>query len=174
MIVERSRADWFRARHLRNCEFECSGDPGAVPERVEDADMADQPSDKTTLLSQLFGQMDRHMDTVLRSSFLQWNRSVWQPPVNLYETADRFLLCMDVANVDYEKIDIQLLGGALTIRGKRRDVTPTEQVRVHVMEIDQGEFRREIDVPQTVDRDRIQASYRDGFLWIELPKTPTE
>jgi HSP20 family protein len=116
-------------------------------------------------------QLDRTMSSLLRNVYASWPaETAWQPPVNLYETVDRFLVCMDLANVDHTKIDVQVEGTLLTIRGRRPDITPTEPVRVHVMEIDHGEFARRVQFPESVDRDRIQASYRDGFLWIELPK----
>jgi HSP20 family molecular chaperone IbpA len=38
------------------------------------------------------------------------------------------------------------------------------------MEIDHGSFCREVELPHDVARDRISAVYRDGLLWIELPK----
>jgi HSP20 family molecular chaperone IbpA len=39
------------------------------------------------------------------------------------------------------------------------------------MEIDHGGFCREVELPEDVDRERIAANYRNGMLWIELPKT---
>ena len=41
------------------------------------------------------------------------------------------------------------------------------------MEIDEGPFRREIDLPAAVDTSQVEATYRKGFLWIRLPKTKT-
>ena len=43
-------------------------------------------------------------------------------------------------------------------------------VRAHHMEIDSGRFCREIDLPGNVDVEAIEATYRNGFLWIRLPK----
>jgi HSP20 family molecular chaperone IbpA len=45
------------------------------------------------------------------------------------------------------------------------------RVRIHLMEIDHGGFCREVELPEDVDKDRIAANYRNGMLWIELPKT---
>jgi HSP20 family protein len=135
--------------------------------------MADRPSEKREMLAQILTQVDRHMTSLFGRSFSQWPvDSVWQPPVNLYETGERFLVCMDLAFVDHSKIDVEVQGNRLRIRGRRPDITPTEPVKVHVMEIDHGVFSREVEFPESVDRERIQASYKDGFLWIELPKKP--
>src|SRR5437763_6046304 len=44
---------------------------------------------------------------------------MWAPNVNLYETEDLYLVCVDLAGVDKEKLDLELLENRLTIRGAR-------------------------------------------------------
>ncbi len=39
------------------------------------------------------------------------------------------------------------------------------------MEIDHGAFSREVELPLDVNRENIAANYRNGMLWIEIPKT---
>jgi len=102
----------------------------------------------------------------------------WTPSVNLYETAGAYLVCVDLAGVEKEKIDIEVADRRLKLRGAR--AVPTyvrpdaaevhEKVRVHLMEIDHGAFTREVEVPSDADPHRISASYRNGMLWIEIPK----
>ncbi len=102
----------------------------------------------------------------------------WAPNVNLYETDDTYLVCVDLAGVDKETISPEVADGRLTIRGTRSvpayddDPAPAEKgkLRVHLMEIDHGAFHREVEIPDRVDQDRIAAHYRNGMLWIELPK----
>ena len=45
------------------------------------------------------------------------------------------------------------------------------KMRVHVLEIDHGSFSRNVELPRNVNKDRIEASYSNGLLWIELPKS---
>jgi HSP20 family protein len=103
----------------------------------------------------------------------------WAPNVNLYETDDTYLVCVDLAGVDKETISPEVSDGRLTIRGTRsvpayddHEPSPAERgkLRVHVMEIDHGAFYREVEIPDAVDQDKIAAHYRNGMLWIELPK----
>ena len=101
----------------------------------------------------------------------------WTPNVNLYETEMAYLVCCDLAGVDKEKIDIEVIDGRLRLRGNRivpmRTDTadpPGSRVRVHLMEIDHGSFARDVELPEDVHHERINARYRDGMLWIELPK----
>jgi HSP20 family protein len=104
---------------------------------------------------------------------------VFTPNVNLYETDNEYQVCVDLAGVDKDKIDIVVIDQRLQIRGNR--VVPpcplppglepdNQKIRVHLMEIDHGAFAREVELPENVFKDRITAKYTDGLLWIQLPK----
>ena len=104
----------------------------------------------------------------------------WAPNVNLYETDDSYLVCVDLAGVDKDSIVPEVLDSRLTLRGARGvpaydghdEPAPPDRgkLRVHVMEIDHGAFYREVEIPDQVDQGKIAAHYRNGMLWIELPK----
>jgi HSP20 family protein len=101
--------------------------------------------------------------------------------------------------VDKSKIDVEVVDQVVKLKGTRSVPTfdpdahegegptpgptaagtgaagsaaPTEhrRIRIHLMEIDHGSFCREVELPEDVDRERISATYRNGMLWIELPK----
>jgi HSP20 family protein len=102
----------------------------------------------------------------------------WTPSVNLYETATTYLVCVDLAGVDKEKIDVEVVDSRLRLRGSRAVPSfspepgePPPKVRVHLMEIDHGAFSREVEIPPDADRHQISANYRNGMLWIEIPKS---
>lgn len=113
-----------------------------------------------------------------------FSHETWTPNVNLYETESAYLVCVDLSGVEKEKIDIEVVDGRLRLGGKRvvpmwpeANSTPGVRVRMHLMEIDHGSFGREVELPQDVHHEQINARYRDGMLWIELPKkhgSPTE
>jgi HSP20 family molecular chaperone IbpA len=44
------------------------------------------------------------------------------------------------------------------------------RAKVHLMEIDHGQFSRDVDLPPDADPDTISANYRNGMLWVEIPK----
>ena len=105
---------------------------------------------------------------------------VFTPNVNLYETEVDYRVCVDLAGVDKDKIDLTVVDQRLTIRGQRavpqcampEGLSEGEQhrLRVHLMEIDHGAFAREVELPHDVVKEQITAKYVDGLLWIELPK----
>ncbi len=97
----------------------------------------------------------------------------FRPAVNLYETQSAFLICVDVAGMDQNDIDVSLERGNVAIRGRRLSPMPPDgsrAVAMHLMEIDHGNFCRTVEVPAGVDASVIDASYHVGMLWITLPK----
>jgi HSP20 family protein len=102
----------------------------------------------------------------------------WTPSVNLYETSGTYLVCVDLAGVDKEKIDVEVIDQRLKLRGARAVPSytspagdPAEKIKVHLMEIDHGAFSREVEIPADANRHQISATYRNGLLWIEIPKS---
>ena len=129
-----------------------------------------------------FSRFTRQAGKVLESvtqgycGFAHTNQT-WAPSVNLYETADAYRVCVDLAGVNKDRIDVNVTGQVLSIRGQREvPRTPhatgaaAQRARVHRMEIDHGPFAREVELPADVDNAAITATYRNGLLWIELPK----
>jgi HSP20 family protein len=129
-------------------------------------------------------QMQRLMEQMQKGFFNFCPSETWTPNVNLYESEAAYIVCVDLAGVDKEKIDVVVEHQKLTLRGARLVPTMPDngqqaagaagehhaKLRVHVMEIDHGPFCREVELPADVDRDRIVAALRKGLLWIELPK----
>ena len=58
--------------------------------------------------------------------------------------------------------------------GEEPEAEPANRrIRLHLMEIDHGAFRREVELPADADREGITANHRNGLLWIEIPKKET-
>ena len=94
----------------------------------------------------------------------------WQPATNLYETENRYMVCMDLAGVNRSEISVEVRQDVLVISGRRESPRPKSRSKVHLMEIDHGNFCRSIAIPSSVSVDNIEARYVDGYLWVELPK----
>lgn len=103
----------------------------------------------------------------------------WKPCVNVYETPTRYLLCVELAGVSADHIDVRTEAGHLHVRGARDkpelpDIAQNEleagAVSVDQMEIDWGRFHRTLQLPPDVNVDEIQALYRQGYLWVILPR----
>jgi HSP20 family protein len=93
----------------------------------------------------------------------------WTPPVDLYETADAFVVTAELPGLRRADIDIRYHDGQLSLQGTRRtpDV-PCE--RYHRVERGHGGFYRRFALPTQVQPDAITADLRDGVLTVTVPK----
>jgi HSP20 family protein len=94
----------------------------------------------------------------------------WAPPADIYETPEAIVVKLELPEVDQRGIDVRVDEGRLLIRGERRlgeEVRREDYLRI---ERAYGSFARSFALPETVDRERIEAAYRDGVLRLTLPK----
>jgi HSP20 family protein len=76
---------------------------------------------------------------------------------------------VEIACVQPDDFRIALYDRQLTISGVRVD--PHSEPRAyHQMEVHFGEFRTDVDLPGQVDREHVEADYRNGLLRVILPK----
>jgi len=100
----------------------------------------------------------------------------WQPPVDIHETAKSLMVKVELAGAKAEELQVSLAADdrVLVISGSRVEghTDRDGRVRCHQLEIYFGPFERTIALPAGVhvDRDKITARYREGFLTVTLPK----
>ena len=93
----------------------------------------------------------------------------WAPPVDLYETPDRYEVIVEVPGLTRDQVQIRIAEGTLTIEGERRSPdVPCEQY--HRVERGHGRFTRSFQLRDTVDSGATTADLRDGVLTISVPK----
>jgi HSP20 family protein len=93
----------------------------------------------------------------------------WTPAVDVYETADRYVVTAEVPGMHRDEVDITVHEGRLTIAGARRQAD-TRCEQYHRVERGHGSFSRTFQLPSPVDGDRVTADLRDGVLTITCPK----
>jgi HSP20 family protein len=98
--------------------------------------------------------------------------SGWRPPTDVYETAQAYVVRVEIAGMREDDFIIELDGRILAIRGVRPDVN--ERRAFHLMEIRFGEFALELELPGPVSEAEVSAVYTNGMLRIILPKTNQE
>jgi HSP20 family protein len=115
------------------------------------------------LVSDFFGPADNGPSS-------RWNRpAAGFPPLNVWEDGDTLYAEAEMPGVKGDDLDISVIAGDLTIRGRRGE-QPSTGVAYHRQERGSGEFNRVLRLPVEVDANRVEASLRDGVLLIKLPK----
>lgn len=94
---------------------------------------------------------------------------VFAPPVDIYESREALTLIADMPGVSIENLSIDLDKDILTMRGS----TSVEGAngRTLLREYAPGDYYRQFTVSQLIDRDKIEASMKDGVLKLVLPKS---
>jgi len=91
------------------------------------------------------------------------------PSVNVVENKEGVLVVAEIPGVLKEDVKVQLQDGTLTISGERKQ--PEEKDSdVLRREIRYGSFSRTIELPESVETEKVTADCANGVLRISLPK----
>lgn len=107
----------------------------------------------------------------LRRWVIVRHATIWRPPTDVYELAGRLIVVVEIAGMRDSDFTVILQGQQVVISGVRQRLTH-QDCAYHQLEIPYGEFRTEVSLPWPVMRDEVTATYRDGFLRVELPHAP--
>ncbi|MBN1936486.1 MAG: Hsp20/alpha crystallin family protein [Anaerolineae bacterium] len=126
-------------------------------ELTDDVRQADKPSDYAI------------NDLMLTVRWLTTRQQkTWRPATDVYETDESVIVKVEVAGVSERDFTISLSNRNLIITGIRRDCDP--KLAYQQLEIPYGQFRTQVFLPYAVEQEEINASYKDGFLTVLLPK----
>ena len=100
----------------------------------------------------------------------QHETAAWTPPIDIYETADRYVITAEVPGVTREQLSVAMDGNRLTLSGSRPVAAGGGARHYHQVERGHGQFARTFEFAEAVAVDRIGADLRDGVLTVTLPK----
>ncbi len=89
-------------------------------------------------------------------------------PMDAYRHGDTFVLNFDLPGVDPDSIDLTVERNALTVTAERH-WQPVEGDQVVAAERRHGTFSRQLYLSDSLDRERIHASYENGVLSVTVP-----
>jgi hypothetical protein len=90
--------------------------------------------------------------------------------VDLYEEGENLVVKVLMPGVKQDDIEVTLDQGMLTIRGRTKQEAERKDRSYIVREHRTGSIVRQVQVPQTVDADAVQATFQQGVLQVILPK----
>lgn len=95
--------------------------------------------------------------------------SGWVPAADLHESAEGYLVTIEVPGLSRADIRIECRGNDLTVSGERSGADCPQ--RYHQLERGHGAFSRVFSFGQPVDGDGVTAELADGVLTVTIPKT---
>src|SRR5262245_46427350 len=94
------------------------------------------------------------------------------PHMDVKETDKEIVVETDLPGIDEKNVSLALQDGVLTIRGERKHEHDEEKENYRVSERRYGSFQRSVRLPDTVDEDKVEATFNNGVLKVSLPKRP--
>lgn len=91
------------------------------------------------------------------------------PRADIYETEEDILIIVDIPGTDEKSIDITLEKNVLTLNAYV-DLNLMEGYTPTLSEYEIGDYQRSFRLSNIIDRDKIEASVKDGILRLKLPK----
>ncbi|WP_452597344.1 Hsp20/alpha crystallin family protein [Pontimicrobium sp. MEBiC01747] len=120
------------------------------------------------ILSNWFDDLfNRDLPSVFTSNF---NTGITLPKVNIKETADAFMVEMAVPGLKKSDFHIDLDNQVLSISTETKEEKEHKEENYTRREFGYSSFKRTFNLPETVNDEKINASYKDGILNILLPK----
>ena len=89
-------------------------------------------------------------------------------PLDVMRHENDVTLRFDVPGIDPESIDVTVDRGVLSVSVKREEER-TASDRFFVRERTMGTFTRRLRLPQDLNGDAVEASYRNGVLEVRIP-----
>ena len=103
-----------------------------------------------------------------------WQPDSWvaMPAMDLVERHEAFEMTAELPGLDEKNIEVNVANGVLTVKGQKEEDKVEKKEDFHLRERRFGSFSRSVRVPDMVDADKIEASFKNGVLKVTLPKKP--
>jgi len=96
------------------------------------------------------------------------------PAFNVWGTPDQVVVMAEIPGIDPASVDISVAGSLLTVRGMRDPEQVEKGASYHRRERWYGKFGKTIELPFTVEADKVEARFSKGILSITLPRSEAE
>ena len=125
-------------------------------------------------------ELRRQMDDLFSRAFgytplssMISGESMNDPDVDIYETDDQIVVTAAVPGYTPEQIQVEATEDAILIQGERQPVYENDKAVQHRQSRAHGYNRFSVSytLPKEIDPNRVNATFRNGILHLEMPKT---
>jgi HSP20 family protein len=132
-------------------------------------------------IDDVFGEFDRSWQA-LRNRF--WRSPVGRtvsdrieagwlpvPAVDIVEKDKAYEVKVELPGIDPANVEVKISDGMLTLKGEKKEEKEEKKEDYYLSERRFGSFQRSFRVPDSVNVDNVDASFKNGLLAITLPKS---
>lgn len=124
-------------------------------------------------------EMDRMFDRFLSEPFgagliepKALRTEGWLPPLDIVDAENEVTIRAEIPGIPVKDLDIAVSGTTLTLQGKKEEMQEKKGENFYRCERRFGSFRRDVELPETIDPDRITAESDNGIVTIHVAKKP--
>ena len=148
----------------------------AAPEKQKRSEVAVKPRplsrsrDFPFFLSRLRDDFDSLFERFAMTWPRGWGEVAdgWRWGLDVKDQDDAVIIRAEAPGFEPGDFDVQVHDGELTLRASRK----TESKKEEGEEWSQRECFQSMTLPAGIDKNKVEATYRNGILTIKLPKTP--
>ena len=115
--------------------------------------------------------IERWFDDFLDTGFLTGSNGAI-PAVDVRETADAYLMEVDLPGHTEKDVEVKMDNNLLTISSKKDEKQEEKKDGYLMRERKYSSFTRSFVLPDEIDREKIDAQFKNGVLSISFPKSP--
>ena len=112
-------------------------------------------------MNRLFDQFDGEDETPMVT---------YAPRMNVTDMEDHIEVTAELPGLNRDQVKLEINDGVLTISGEKTDELEKKDRNLYISERVFGTFRRSFQLPSQVDVNKVEASFKDGILNVNLPK----
>ena len=113
------------------------------------------------------------IDSIINSSLVAYptaHRSNRLSGISMKDTGEQVQVNVELPGVAKEHVTVNVNDGVLTISAERKQPELKENEQWIRNEISYGTFERSINLPYSIDVEKVSAAHENGILRIVLPK----
>ena len=129
--------------------------------------MSNQVCKSGNRLNSWFGDFEDVFQTFFDSPK---NKVAFQPRWDVVESGDSFQVQVELPGLSEEDVNVEFEDGVLSISGEKK-VEHAEEGKLHRRERFSGSFKRTLEFNVPVELDQIEASFTNGILEVNVPKS---
>jgi HSP20 family protein len=94
------------------------------------------------------------------------------PRLDLAESDNDITIKAELPGMDPKEVDIQVVGNMLSIRGEKKQEMEEKKRDYHFVERQYGSFQRNVQLPSSINPEKVDATFKDGVLTVVIAKRP--
>jgi len=93
------------------------------------------------------------------------------PAFDITENEKEYVISGEIPGIDPKDLEVTLTDGILSIKGEKKQESEEKEENYHRIERHYGSFQRSFRLPENIQREELDANYKDGILRLTLPKS---